>query len=159
MAATVSFNRMVELRETFDQLLHDAASIGGSVAETIETFLLQLHAAWLDSIERAFATNPEGLQQLRKAEWTRARYQKFRNRFLAQAHRLPADDVVPALLSEDADTIRTAFAVLREHNPERAQQLALSAFSLLRQVVNAGAEVPDLEAKLMALGLEPRDVQ
>ena len=82
--------------------------------------------------------------------------QQYQNKFVAQMKRkdspIKPEEVIPALLTEDPETIRVVMSVIG--NSEEAQDLLRREARKLIEVVEAGGEtIPKAEEKLEALGI------
>ena len=138
------------IRERIDDLHDKAAEVGG--LSNVINGLIKIRKAVIDTWRKAIVNNPAALAALERAESLyRARARIAYNPFVAQMSRIPSEEIVPALLTEDADTIRIAMEILDEGTKETVRQAAVS---LLLQMGAEGKAIPDVGKKLVALGVK-----
>jgi len=136
-------------------LLEKAAAIGGDV----DSQVAQIHNAYqgiLEQLYESFKTNPEATRTLKSAEeirWSGSDRVVLNTR-ITQLQRTPDKaDVVPALLSEDLDTIRSTVEVLTTGKTNSLEAVR----SVVLKMMNDSSEVSDVlrhqPQKLEALGI------
>jgi hypothetical protein len=134
----ILYEKVSALRERVDELLDKAAQIGGSVAEALSK-LKELRELVTDTTYETFAGGDlkDGYDALQKAEqFNRDGRQVFRNPFIAQIHRIPDEELVPRLLSEDVETIRTTMKAMDEKAIRALQASSIQRVKEIIQEIN-----------------------
>ncbi len=153
----VPYKDISPLRQRIDELLDKASELGESVTEAT-TKLKELRELMTDTSYETFAGGnlKEVYDALQDAEqFNRSGREVFRNPFIAQLRHIPAEELVPRLLSEDAETIRTAMRALDEKGIHAFQLSSIQRVEEIIQEMN-GYDNPlfdELCLKLEAMGV------
>lgn len=147
-----SVAEMTDLLQELSGLLEKGASIGGDIAEYLKG-IREAYKLVVASLYEAFENNQEATDALRTAEavhWSSN--EKLLNPFIAQVKRMQPDDLIPALLSEDATTIRLAVEVLG-NTPEALEATRTGVIQLMDESPDACELLRQQPQKLEALGI------
>ena len=152
-------HQVFELRQKIEDLLERAAQLGGDL-EKERASLHELYGVTIASVKDALDKSnlEEATGQLQKAEAIKGTGMRlFHNDFIAQIGRddtpIKPEEVVPALLTEDPETIQIAVEALN-FTPETMEQVRREATQLIGEVEADGGQVPGKSDKLRALGLQ-----
>lgn len=153
----VTYSQLAEAREQLDRLMQRAAEVGDRAAEKAAA---QLYWALIRDMERALAADEEASQALQKAneDYVR-RVLPYTNRFVAQVCRkdspIKRDEVLPALLTEDIESIKKFLTMVANDDELRNlhKNLPSEALELITQTEATGAIIPDADTKLEVLGI------
>lgn len=150
-----TFAQLDDHRKRIDELMQEAAETGNP---KVESATAELYWAIIKDMETAMSDNVKGAEMLQKAN---ENYIKIglalKNRFVAQLCRhdspIKPEEVLPALLTEDAETIRKFMIFVGDDEKLRDlhQNLPTEAVSLVKKVEATGAILPQIEEKLKAL--------
>jgi hypothetical protein len=150
------------LRDRLDELEDRRVIVGGRHAGLGQA-IAELRNNILDSWRGAIQKNRQSLADLQKVEATQARRRAalyasdWTAQLLSQASVMPAEEVVPSLLSESADALERAVTSLQA-DPRLHESLAhyrVAARRLVQEVRTAGHLVPELDEKLRILDRTP----
>lgn len=142
-----------QIREKIDDLMRQAAKIGGDDGDEIGKSLVSLRSALMADWRDMAKGNTEALNALDKAErFVEENINPFHNRFLAQMSRLDSADIVPALLSEDPETIRLVLKQMGD-NSDSYNLFQAASLRLLAENFQANPPIPQLQEKLRILGV------
>ncbi len=153
----ISIHENSILREKIDELLDRAAAIGGDIGDAVEQVLSELRDAVISAWRKAAHGNSEANEAMDAAEsFYNQNVKMFRNRFNAQRGRkdspIRGEDLIPALLSEDLETIRIVIEVIGD-NSRAIDLMRASAIKILSDALQNGAVISQLDEKLQALGV------
>ena len=153
-----------ETRETVDNLLSSYYKIGGN-ADVLKLLQHMRHCV-ISTWRTGRANNPEGLSALEEAEKEMAKWGFLDNTFVAQSTidsiYIPADELLPALLSEPVDNIRAycEFITLNLSEEESIEKLTLlrnASLDLIRivaaELLGRNDKVPSWDDKLEAMSI------
>lgn len=151
----VSSSQVNALRERMDELIQNAMGVGSPGYE-IALRVKELRQTSIQSWRAAAAGNAEALRALDEAEqFWHANAPVFHTPFIAQMTRrdgpIPAEEVLPALLSEQPETIATVMNWIED--PQKKAIIQAEAASILKSAMNSGATIDRLDEKVQALGL------
>lgn len=151
----VSSSQVNALRERMDELIQDAMGAGG-LAYEITLEVKKIRQTLIQSWRGVVAGNAETLRALDEAEqFWHANAPLFHVAFIAEMLRkdgpIPAEDVVPALLSEQPETIATVMSWFED--PRKKAIVQTDAASILKSVMNSGTTIDRLDEKVQALDL------
>lgn len=142
----LTFTEVNSWREAVEELILRAAKIG-DIANPQRDRLLAVYTALIKSMQDSCP--PENRDELKEVVAASGRYQRtFANQFVAQMQVLPADEVVPALLTEDLETVRNVSSIIGEEARKTTYELAVR---LIADAEQEGFTVADAESKLQAL--------
>jgi hypothetical protein len=156
----VSLHQALEIRSQIADLIDRAAELGGDLAVE-EATLAEIHAGLMTSVKMAVSEHPELVQALGEAETVREkRLKAFHYTFGSQLNRqdspIQPAEVVPALLSEDPETIALFITNIGHKEQALAERLRAEALRLIAQAEAAGTTVERAYEKLQALGIHRR---
>jgi hypothetical protein len=151
----IASSQVNALRERMDELIRDAMGVGGRAYE-IALEVKKIRQTLIQSWRGAVAGNAEALRALDEADqFWHANAPLFHIPFIREMLRkdgpIPAEDVVPALLSEQPETIATVMSWFKD--PRKKAIVQAEAASILKSVMNSGATIDRLDEKVQALGL------
>ena len=140
------------IREEIDDLIQFAVSIGGSAKE-IATKADQLREAVIMAMRQAFSDDKETLENIEKADayhkdHVRKFYTPIVARILREKGPVPTEEMIPAILSEDAMTISIVLDLLPK---DERDGIRVAALMLMRQALEEGYRDPQFEEKRAAL--------
>ena len=148
-----------KIREKIDDLMQRAAEIGGDGGDEIGKSLASLRSGLIADWRKGLQDigNTQALNALEEAEqFVDENIKPFRNQFVAQMSRMEPDDVVPALLSEDLETIGLVLKQMGDGS-DAQKQFRAAAISLLAENLQANPPILQLQEKLRVLGV-PEDL-
>jgi hypothetical protein len=155
-----TFAQLDEHRKRMDDLMQEAAETGHPKAESATA---DLYWAIIKDMELAMSDNVKGAEMLQKANENYAKIGlALKNRFVAQLCRhdspIKPDEVLPALLTEDLETIRKFMIFVEDDEKLRDlhQNLPREAVSLVKKVEATGAILAQIEEKLKALRVQQK---
>jgi hypothetical protein len=153
-----TFAQLDEHRKRMDELMQEAAETGNPKAESATA---ELYWAIIKDMEIAMSDNVKGAELLEKAN---ENYVKIglalKNRFVAQLCRhdspMKPEEVLPALLTEDPETIRKFVIFVEDHDEliKSHQHMASEALELVKKVEATGVTIPQIDEKLKALRIQ-----
>lgn len=144
-----------QLRQEIDNLLHSIAEVGGMAASELVSKAHTLRQALVSDWGNAIASNPEAMDLLKRAESVQNQEAAiFNNWFVAQMGRkdtpIQSDEVVRALLTESADTIRITMQAVDENLRAHIRNAVSETLNDLKA---RSESIPDEHEKLLALGM------
>ena len=146
---------VVDVVKKIDKLLDRVAAIGGQGGDDIAKSLTSLRNASIGSWRKCLQDmgNTQALHALDEAErFVEENMERFRNGFNAQMSKLDLpEDIVPALLSENAHAISVVLKLMGNESDTR-ENLCVAGIRLLSENLHANPPVPQLEEKLRVLG-------
>ena len=142
-----------QFRGRIDNLLKRAAEIGGELSSEPITILTTIRTSLMESWRAGIEGNNQASESLRRAEvFNQARSLVVHIPFIAQMGRkdrpIKSEHMVPALLCESPETIRTVMSVMDGETRALVRQ---AAEEVAARVQEEGALIPLLEEKLRAL--------
>jgi len=155
--ASATYSEMERDRKRVAELMQRAAEVGDLWAEGAAS---KLYWGIISDMEAAVINNEKGAKLLQEANEYYVRHVLlFTNRFVAQFSRedspIKPEELVPALLTEDVESIKKFLSV--GGNDDESQMarrnLASEALDLVMEVETRGAIIPDVDKKLEALGI------
>lgn len=144
-----------KVRRSIDRLLCRAAEIGGAAGHEISNTLLEARKCLIQSWREGLTNREDAQKVLQKAEdaFNTFGMRLLENTFVAQMSRedtpITREDIIPALLSESPDTIRTAMKLINDNVKHEIRQ---GCIQLLHDAKAGGTSIPQLDEKLNALG-------
>jgi hypothetical protein len=149
-----SSSQVNTLRERMDELIQEAVGVGGR-AQELALRVRELRQTLMRSWRAAVTGDADALRALDQAQqFWRANGPVFETPLIAQMIRengpTPASDVIPALLSEQPETIATFMNWIKDPQKKAIQA---QAASILKSATNSGATINRLDEKVRALGL------
>jgi hypothetical protein len=151
----VSSSQIDAFRERMDDLIQAALGVGGPAYE-IASRVKRLRQTAMQSWRVALAGNEEALRALDQAEqFWHANSPTFEIPFIAQMLRksgsIPANDILPALLSEQPEIIASFMNSIKD--PQKKAIIQSESVSILKSAVASGVTIKELDLKMQALGL------
>lgn len=150
-------SEMDNFRTTIDSLLDEAARVGAPAADMqsdLETLRSTLMEAWFAGLRDAKAI--KAIQALRDAQAAyEARARFTHNPRLAQLRLIPAQDIVPTLLTLESAEIELFLLTV---DASTRDAVATKAKALVREMRARGENIPGIEerlATLTILGISP----
>jgi hypothetical protein len=142
-------------RQRTEDLIQDAAGVGGNAAD-IAARSKELRRTLVSSWEMVLSEGSEERKELNAIEkFYHEKVAMFEVPFFAQMLRkdgpIPDDDIVPALLSEDCDTIALVFNWLDQSTQAKFQKAAAEIIEMARR---ESGEIEGLDAKMRVLTVQ-----
>lgn len=154
-----SFHEGLILRAEVEKLLFRCAEVG-AVAAQAKAVLQRVYDSLAEGMREA--SPPEGRQELDNAFAHSACLQKMQsNEFIAQLTRsdtpISAAEVIPSLLSESVEMIRTYVGFLNKSGRGLDRASVEEATRILGQATKEGYEIAEAQQKLQALHGDAHD--
>lgn len=142
------------IREHLDALIERALQIGGDTSK-VKKYLTETRDNMINVWRQCVKNNPETLQALEKAEaFHKEQREAFRGNFINQMLRkdgcIPGDEMIPALLCEDAASVIECWAILDE--PAR-QNIRDGTAKIVSDAVKVGYDINSINEVLSAMGI------
>jgi len=153
----VDSSTIKKIRERIDDLIQDAMGVGGK-AYDIATETKRLRKVLISTWAEGISNNSEAQRALLAAEiYYQENAPKFEIPFVAQMVRenrsIPSEEVIPALLMEQPNTIALTISWLK---PDKRSAFQKAALQVLKSALEEGAQISNLEQILGALGVETK---
>jgi ribosome-associated toxin RatA of RatAB toxin-antitoxin module len=159
----IPFEQVSQIRDRIDKLLDLAATVGNSVAEQTNRLRELREMITTTSYEKlAEQEHKEAYTKLQQAEqFNRSGRDTFRNPFVAQIRQIPAEELIPRLLSEDVETISGAMKALDDNAIKTLQVASIARFQEIIQERSNPDDplIDELIAKLEAMGIDAGNPQ
>ncbi len=143
------------LRKRTEDLHERALAVGGDVSDVVNG-LIGLRKVLIQSVQEGASNNPDALSAIQKAESRYQAYARWAHIPVVMQNiqdMFPGEELVPALLTEDPDTIRTVMGGLDDRIKKIVRE---EAINLVLQVAAEGKAIPRIGEKLDALGVKAK---
>jgi TonB family protein len=153
LADPIDSSAINRIRGRMEDLIQDAMGVGGQ-AYDLATKTKQYRKELISDWAKGLSDKPDALRRLEQAElYYHENSLKFEIPFIAQtirgARSIPSEEIIPALLMEQPNTIAMSIAMIND--PSKQSAFRQGTLQVLQTGLDEGAHIEDLEEILKAL--------